>query len=248
MNKICHLYMIKNSLNNKYYIGQTWQKIRDRFRGHKNNKGCPKLYNAIKKYGINNFIIEWIASARTQEDANYVEILLIQQYNSIKQGYNIHAGGGHGFLAEGTKNKLSIVNKGKNRGAKNGMFNKTGDKNPAFGKPGALLGRKGELHPMFGKRHSQETRRKMSEGHKGEKNHNFGKVCPKETREKISRTLTGRPLSAQTKEKLSRVLSGENAPCAKLTQLQAEQIRAEYEIIKSCAKLAKKYGVSKNLY
>lgn len=40
----------------------------------------------------------------------------------------------------------------------------------------------GELNPMFGKKHSEEARKKMS----GENNHRFGKKLSEETRRKMS--------------------------------------------------------------
>jgi group I intron endonuclease len=38
-----------------------------------------------------------------------------------------------------------------------------------------MFGRKGGKNPMFGKKHSDETRQKMSDANKGENNPNFGK-------------------------------------------------------------------------
>ena len=66
-------------------------------------------------------------------------------------------------------------------------------------------------------KHSDETRRIMSEKKMGLPAHNKGKPG----------------------------LSGENVGTAALTQIQANQIREEYKIIKSTLKLAKKYNVSK---
>ncbi|MGN0246521.1 MAG: NUMOD3 domain-containing DNA-binding protein [Lachnospiraceae bacterium] len=69
----------------------------------------------------------------------------------------------------------------------------------------------GENHPMYGKHHSEETRKKISESNKGllsgDKNPMFG----------IRRTgkdhpMYGKHLSEETKKKLSNALSGENNP------------------------------------
>lgn len=46
--------------------------------------------------------------------------------------------------------------------------------------------KKGEKHPLFGKHLSEETKRKMSEAQRGEKNHLFGKKLSDETKKKIS--------------------------------------------------------------
>lgn len=55
--RIIGVYQIKNILNGKMYVGSS-NDIERRFHEHKTNigSGCKKLQNAIKKYGINNFI------------------------------------------------------------------------------------------------------------------------------------------------------------------------------------------------
>lgn len=66
-------------------------------------------------------------------------------------------------------------------------------------------------------KHSDESKKLMSEKKKGKPAHNKGKPG----------------------------LSGENVGNASLTQIQADQIREEYKTIRSSIKLAKKYNVSK---
>ena len=50
-NIYCIIYIVKNTINKKCYIGQTWQNLDRRFYEHKKQKKCPKLFNAINKYG-----------------------------------------------------------------------------------------------------------------------------------------------------------------------------------------------------
>jgi len=53
--KKCHIYEIVNIINNKKYIGIT-SNLKRRIRDHENMQGnCRKLYNAIAKYGWDNF-------------------------------------------------------------------------------------------------------------------------------------------------------------------------------------------------
>lgn len=51
---------------------------------------------------------------------------------------------------------------------------------------------KGELNHMYGKHHSEETKKKMSDAHKGEKSHMYGTHLSEETKEKLSHSLKGR--------------------------------------------------------
>ncbi len=95
-----YLYKITNLINNKLYIGQTIQPTK-RWYDHRNAAARPVqiISRAIHKYGAHNFIFEVIATSKTQEDANLIEILLIQQYEShisTGKGYNTSLGGtGH---------------------------------------------------------------------------------------------------------------------------------------------------------
>ena len=72
------IYKITNSINSKVYIGQTAYSLKKRFSEHINRaKSEPSitrpLYNAIRKYGAENFIIEEIESNLTKEEANIRE-------------------------------------------------------------------------------------------------------------------------------------------------------------------------------
>lgn len=90
------IYMHKNKINNKVYIGQTIQEPKDRWKNGAGYKTCYKFYHAIQKYGWDNFehIIleqgEW-----SQEIANQKEAYYIKLYNATdpNQGYNIKEGG-----------------------------------------------------------------------------------------------------------------------------------------------------------
>jgi len=93
------IYKATNKINNKIYIGQTTQSLEDRIYFHKYraynelNVTHTHFINAIRKYGINNFIWEVIDEANTQEELNEKEIYWIKYYNSIENGYNIQPGG-----------------------------------------------------------------------------------------------------------------------------------------------------------
>ena len=110
----CSVYIIRNTLNNKVYIGQTWLPLKQRFGLHKQKarKGCIKLHNALNKYGRDNFYIEELYCCLTQQMADEMEISYIKIYNSIENGYNIRTGGSRGKLPEESKKRISLANKG----------------------------------------------------------------------------------------------------------------------------------------
>ena len=67
----------------------------------------------------------------------------------------------------------------------------------------------GENNPMYGKKLSEETKKKLSEAAKGNKNM-LGKKHSEETRKKIGAAAKGKPKSEETKKKMREAKKGEN--------------------------------------
>jgi len=118
------VYMHKNKINGKVYIGITKRKPQYRWN---NGKGYGNQYfkRAIQKYGFNNFEHLILYENFTQKEAEQKEIELIAYYKSNEKdfGYNISKGGmvNNGVSCkEETKQKISQANKG----IKNGMYGK----------------------------------------------------------------------------------------------------------------------------
>lgn len=91
------IYKITNTINSKIYIGQTKRTIEQRMANHRSkvNAGSnTKLHNAMRKYGIDNFIVEVIDSATNKDELDAKEIHYIAQFNSVNAGYNMAFGGG----------------------------------------------------------------------------------------------------------------------------------------------------------
>ena len=93
-----YIYIIKNLINDKVYIGQTSRTIEARWNQHKaaalrgENQGII-LYNAIRKYGVENFYISQLEEVDL-DNLNEREIYWIKFYNSqAPNGYNVRAGG-----------------------------------------------------------------------------------------------------------------------------------------------------------
>ena len=84
------IYKHTNLINNKSYIGITSQKCQNRW--GINGKGYelqPKFYNAIQKYGWDNFQHDILYTDLDKETALKIESELIKKYNTIENGYNI---------------------------------------------------------------------------------------------------------------------------------------------------------------
>lgn len=116
------VYMHKNKINGKVYIGITSQKPQNRWgsNGSKYKKGL-RFYNAIQKYTWENFEHIILFEKLSKDKAEQKEIELIKQYksNNANYGYNIANGGNSkGKQSEETKRKISSKNKGKTSWAK----------------------------------------------------------------------------------------------------------------------------------
>ena len=103
------IYCHKNKINNKIYIGQTSQRNPEqrwmKGLGYKNN---THFYNAIQKYGWDNFEHIILEKNLSLEEANKREIFWIAYFNSTNPdyGYNIQAGGKNSLHSETTKEKI----------------------------------------------------------------------------------------------------------------------------------------------
>lgn len=97
-----NIYVIKNLINNKQYVGQTVD-VEKRWKEHKLNakRGTDTtiyLYNAMKEYGIDNFEFRVIEENIRLDEINDKEEYWIKELDTLRpNGYNLTLGG------EGTK-------------------------------------------------------------------------------------------------------------------------------------------------
>lgn len=180
------IYIHINKINNKVYIGQTCQKPQKRWDNGRGYETSPKFYNAILKYGWDNFQHQILFSNLSQEQANQKQQQLILQYKSTDDnyGYNITSGGSNFKHSQETKRKIGQANHISLQGNKwsqhqrqimSQMF--SGQNNPFYGKhhteqtkrkisQSRKGKRAGEDHPFYGKHRSQQELQKMSKGRK----------------------------------------------------------------------------------
>ena len=139
------IYMWRNKVNNKLYIGQA-KDFRKRTKYHKYgslnenlkyNYNVP-LHKAIRKYGVENFEVCILEKDLVDYDKmNEKEIFYIEHYDTLAnkgKGYNVASGGGNANVFAGKtdeemdeiKRKISEVQKGEN----NPMYGRTGELSP----------------------------------------------------------------------------------------------------------------------
>jgi group I intron endonuclease len=121
------IYKIVNKINNDFYIGQTKQTLKRRWAGH---KSCVKtgktthIYNAIRKYGIDNFVIFSIEECFPDEAL--LDLLEQEWIKLLNPKYN-HTKGGHPGNTRGNMTPEAYA-----QYCINLSNSKKGDKNPNY--------------------------------------------------------------------------------------------------------------------
>ena len=92
------IYIIRNTVNDKVYVGQTTMSVHQRFMCHMKpstlkQKRNYKLYNAVQKYGKEVFYVETLEEKVPIDRINEREIYYISKFDSYNSGYNSTKGG-----------------------------------------------------------------------------------------------------------------------------------------------------------
>lgn len=174
-------------------------------------------------------IAEKIHTGLTHAEAVELEALFIEYY-----GREFEGGALANLLSKGkpvspeTSEKLGKP--GKLRG---------GESHPWHGKPGSLLGVKGEAHPAFGRTHSETTRNRIREANSGANHYMFGKTNE-------ASHWYGRKHSEATKQKLRVAQTGRRTATyyfdGTFRDRDTEIVRLKAEGM-TLDKLAEKYGI-----
>lgn len=168
------------SPSNRIYIGQSvniYNRWKSYFNNSASNAGQKLLNNSFVKYGIENHIFEVVEECE-KKYLNSRERYWQDFYDVLNGGLNLmlqEAGEKQRVLSKETLERKRLASLGE----KNGMY-----------------GRSGELNPNFGKNMSEEDRQKLSEKMKGkydgENNPFYGKKHKKESLEKMSNLASKR--------------------------------------------------------
>lgn len=112
-----YIYCITNLINNKRYVGKTTQSIEERFKEHckdsqKERHQKRPLYDAMNKYGIENFKIEELEQVEDQDVLSEREIYWINELQTYgSNGYNASKGG-DGTILYDYKEIIQLANLG----------------------------------------------------------------------------------------------------------------------------------------
>ena len=195
MSSIIAVYVITNIVNAKQYVGIT-KNLNRRWSQHKGlNKSSPILHNAIKKYGIDNFVFTHFADAFDWESAQDIERMLIAEKNTkFPHGYNMTEGG-EGTLGFPAPNKgvpMSEEAKKKSSAAR-------------IGKKSSAQARENQSLALKGMKKSEEHKAKIGAAQKGipcPQRGRSGKTMSEQAKKKLSDAKKGHAMPDETKQKI----------------------------------------------
>ena len=205
------VYLIENKLNNKKYIGYTKHSIQHRWRQHCNRskKGVnTPFYNAIRKYGAQEWLLSILCECQTSNEAKEKEIYFIEKFDSYNNGYNATLGG------DGNNGLIMSEESNKKRSE-------------------ALKGKPKNYDRMHGKKHTDETLAKMRKpkADKSKYQTDFFKNKMRETQRKAASER--RSLTKEQYDQMMSLLSE-----GKSKKQVSREMSVSYDIIKkwSCRK------------
>ena len=197
-----YLYCHTNKTNGKKYFGITCQSPNDRWRHGLGYRNSIVFWNAINKYTWDGFAHDIIISGLTEIEAKQKEVEFIAlyktnccRYKDPEFGYNMTDGG------EGTTG-IKWTDDAKEKLSNSMKALHASEDSPYTYVPHFV----GEEHPMYGRKHTDEAKDKVSQANKGrfvgEKSYMYGVPKSEEIRKKISATKTGVLLSDEQKKNL----------------------------------------------
>ncbi len=213
------IYCIECIKTNIKYIGQTYENFYRRWIFHKwnlknNHHSNTYIQNAWNKYGEENFKFYPIESFSINEKEHITKTKLDKLEKYYIKKYDTFKNG-FNLTTGGDKCKMTPLSDDAKR--------KIGEKNRIN---------------MLGKKHSEETKKKMSKSH-------IGYVKTESHRKHISESLTGIKRSDEHKEKCRLANQGSKQKTAKYTEDLIEKIRIDYMNGIKPTELSNKYNINR---
>jgi group I intron endonuclease len=207
------VYQILNLVNGKRYIGQSIDLLRrknDHMSSLRNGKHWNTyLQNSFNKYGEENFLFNILIYCENFELVKY-ETFFDNFYKNLGLSYNIrkitesNKGMKYERSEEYCKNVSSWLT-GRNVSEETRQKLRENHKDNS-----------GEKNGFFGKKHTEETRDKISSGVKRHLENNsppmLGRKHSDDTKKKISNAGMGRKASEETRKKRSESMNGKTSP------------------------------------
>ena len=236
------IYIIKNTINGKFYIGSAVN-IKTRWSQHRhqlkhNKHGNRYLQRSWNKHGTENFVFEILEYVKDKH-----KLILCEQkwFDKVKPydhniGYNICRIAGSSLGVRHTdemKANLSKAIKGR----------KLSDQ----AKRNISLSKMGEKNPMYGYIYSERQRKQKSLANTGEKNPFYDKKHTKETREKMSKSGKGKNSGPKTEEHLDKIKKSMIESKRKKSSLDKEKVLEMRRLRKEGKKIieiAKMFSIS----
>lgn len=199
------IYVIKNTKNNKLYVGRTNRSIKIRLSEHISSSkkgGKTYLNKAMRKYGYQNFKLE-ILEECDESEVSEREMYWIEHLSTkVPNGYNL-TDGGEGTIgmvfSDEYKKKLSLAHQGKKLSKEH---------------------RQKLSLVQTGKKRSPETCKKIGDIHRGKK-------LTKEQKQKLREINTGKNHSEESKRKIGDALRGRKLSPEHIQKLKGRVISAE---------------------
>ena len=211
------IYCIECVETKTKYIGQTYENFYRRWTFHKwhlknNRHSNIYLQNAWNKYGTDNFIFYPVESFEISQKDTITKTSLDELERKYIQQFDTFINGFNLTTGGESCKMLPLSDEAKRK-----------------------IGEKNKVN-MFGKKHSEETKKLMSESHKGY-------IKTENHRNNLSKALTGLVRSEEQKEKCRQANQGSKQKTAKYTEEQIEKVKVDIMNGVSIKEVSNKYNI-----
>lgn len=198
------VYKIQNLLDGKVYIGQTVRRLNKRMTAHM--RANTYIGNALRLHGLAAFVISVVYTAMSQEELDEKEKEYIKSYDcKWPSGYNLTDGGeGGDAISNHPRNKeiRAAISEAAKRPCREETKRKISRSLMGHPVSEEMRRKSSELNRQY--RHTEDAKRKITESQLGEKHWLYGKHHSEETRRKISETTKAKMREIRIQRELNK--------------------------------------------